>query len=364
MKTALFSRRRLPFFFHFFFVFTLTKFFFSFLFLYTPLSSSPLLILVQSTFLSSTSSLQQSNMTDLFVFFKSSPNSEFALSLSQDLQSATFPVDLRFRYSFVGFSSTNTTDPPNLAFSPYDRDLVNRTLESDNPQELIALVQDFFIFRYAALETDFKWILRASDRMLFNIDLLLPLMKELEQQYNPLTEFVVRGNCIVKGPAFLEDHVGVLFSRFAFQKLFNRAEETLRGFEKLQDRRRCDMRLAWLLEELAFDVGNAQSTAFIGADFSDEEIGFINGDSLFELPDCPPILNQEGCRHYIAPIKDIVFFHTASRMTFSKQKQLFQAIGQLSPEVHFYMGEFHIAFIPKLCRKSPESLTDKRFVHA
>jgi hypothetical protein len=65
------------------------------------------------------------NFYDLFIFFLTSPQSDRVKPLHSYLRSAKLPLNLKFRYSFVGYSSENTTDPPNLA-------LTNRYLSKMN----------------------------------------------------------------------------------------------------------------------------------------------------------------------------------------------------------------------------------------
>jgi hypothetical protein len=229
------------------------------------------------------------------------------------------------------------------------------------------LVKYFFIFDYAAHETDFRWIVRAFDDMVPNLELLYPLMVELDKQYNPLKEVVVRGNCIVNGPVYLQGGAGTILSRAAFEMLAGHMEETLDHYQEIQRDNYDDIIFGWLLERLDIPLVTTQSTAFLGYEFEGSGKYAMRTGNFSVLPECPERLDQEGCRRYVAPVRNIVFHHGGTpgkrNLHFNEHLEQFKNLWSAPLDVQYYIGQHSFGWIPHMCRGTPSENPSAPFVH-
>jgi hypothetical protein len=85
--------------------------------------------------------------SDLFIFFQSHENSNRVLPLHSYLRSATFPSEFTFGYTFVGYSSKNETNPPNLVPPSLYGDVLTRpSIAALDDWRIPIFVNYFFIF--------------------------------------------------------------------------------------------------------------------------------------------------------------------------------------------------------------------------
>jgi hypothetical protein len=202
--------------------------------------------------------------------------------------------------------------------------------------------------------------------MIPNINLIFPLMIELEKQYDPLTDFVVRGNCIVHGLSYPQGGVGTIISRFAFKTMSDKMEAmlpilplgTLSGYD--------DMLFGAMIKKLNISVAETQSTAFLGYRFDGPGEPAMRTGNFSGLPPCPVRLDQEGCRRYFAPVRDIVFHHDGTdgprSLDFEEELEMMRNLWNAPPDVQWYVAEFHEGYIPRMCRRTPPAPGKGRFV--
>jgi hypothetical protein len=311
--------------------------------------------------------------SDLYIFFQCDSRSDRLGHLHEYLGTATIPPGLRFNYSFVGFSDWNQTDPPYLAPSRRYRDIARSAILNGNIWSRF-LVDYFFIFDYAAHETDFRWILRAFDDMIPNMDLLLPLVRHLDLQYDPLTQFVVRGNCIAKRHgAYPQGGVGTILSHFACQQLSARATEAIRGyinnsFPEIADDLYDDSYFGFFLKSLGIDIAETQSTAFLGRRFEGAGAIAMETGVFTGLPLCPEKIDQWGCRRFLSPVRDIVFHHegaqTPRSRNFTDHYRIMRNLWTAPENIQFHMGEYNLMVIPQMCQNPAPQTSGPRFLHA
>jgi hypothetical protein len=232
------------------------------------------------------------------------------------------------------------------------------------------LLQYFFIFDYAAHETDFRWIVRAFDDTVPNVDLLAPMLADLEADFDPLTDFVLRGNCIVQGEPHFQGASVTLLSRFAFEQLSNFTYAQWAARNCTLNSRLCydDIQFGWILEQIGIPIGPLQNTAFLGYSVTKDGAAAMETGNFSALPRCPERLNQNGCRRYFAPVCEIVFHREGTNRlrwrTFSDHRRVLKNLWNAPPQVQFHVGEYLLSYQASMCwKESVDRPRNQRFVH-
>jgi hypothetical protein len=248
------------------------------------------------------------SVTSIFAIFMSDYNSTRIPDLVNYLKESRIPQNIDFEYWFINYTRRNVTElrsvyPPdeyraamkfNPRFKRFRRDL---DLSS----------KFFFSLRFFELNSTARWLYRATDDTIINFPNLLPFMRFLERQYNPLTETAIIGNCMdIKRFSYLQGGSGILFSRYAALKLVNARDEFLSKLNRPED-----VFLVKYLEEAGGSLYGSTSEYFIGHDILAEHRLLIWNKSLNLLPGCPDpgTIWRRECRTFVSPLKDIVFWH-------------------------------------------------------
>jgi hypothetical protein len=141
---------------------------------------------------------------------------------------------------------------------------------------------------------------------MINFDRLSAYMGEIEKGHDALTEFVIRGECIVNGPLYPQGGSGVLFSRHAVERLIPLSRYSIWGFwEDCPDKR-----LGRLTAVLGIDGGECASSAFLGSLLDLRTIARIDARDFAALSPCPRERTRVGrCKSLVSPVNRYVFFH-------------------------------------------------------
>jgi hypothetical protein len=132
-------------------------------------------------------------------------------------------------------------------------------------------------------------------------------MNELSQKFDPLHEVIVRGDCIINGPVYPQGGSGVVLSRQAVEQLAPFGNYSIWGFWE-----GCpDMRLGRLMNKIFHGTAWYTSTAFLGSSLDGSDFSRIYRGNFSGLPHCPDptTFSQIGCRRFLAPLQQVVFFH-------------------------------------------------------
>jgi hypothetical protein len=273
---------------------------------------------------------------------QSAPQVERGFALDRVYQERGFPPDVNVNYTFVGLLPTNTTRPPNIAMPD------NYLQWSDYPNgehqwPIRETAKIFFIFHYALENTTARWIYRAFDDIMVNWRLLGDYLRALESKYDPRRDVVIRGDCIVNGPAYSQGGSGMLLSRRAVEEFAPMGNYTIWEVGRTCDHD--DKKFGALMYHLGINAGAHASSAFVGYNFRDEW-RFSEGNWT-GLPLCPNVttLSQDGCKKFVAPLSQIVFFHMSPFSLTSVRKA--QMIWRAPQWVRFFRPW---GYIPELCR--------------
>jgi hypothetical protein len=164
----------------------------------------------------------------------------------------------------------------------------------------------FYSFQYALSDPSVRWVYRGYDDILINFHLLLPYMVELSRKYDPLNEFIVRGDCVVNGPVYAQGGAGMVLSRRAVEVLSRKARHAIWDINGDFD----DQRLGYVFENLKWNAGECSSSAFLGFSFEKAEWQRVEKGDFDRLEECErPKEWENGCRRFLLSARQIVFFH-------------------------------------------------------
>jgi hypothetical protein len=290
-------------------------------------------------------------VTDLHLFLQADFYSSRGFHLYDYYQSITFPPQIDFHYCFVGLLPRNTTKPPNIAMPDRYLDWESYPLQDGQNYPIHETAKRFFVWNYVLEHTDARWIFCGFDDIYINFDLLLPYMLALERRWNPLEDIVIRGDCIVNGPIYLQGGAGSVFSRAAVRQLAPLGNYTVWGIWQEHD----DQRLGRTIDQANIDIVYTSSSAFWSCDWGDEKFRGLETGNYSDLDvqnPCPKIseLDRNGCRKYLAPINQVVFFHT-KYTNFDQRMQMTKNVWNAPPWLFFYHYE---GWLSQPCRYTGE----------
>jgi hypothetical protein len=255
------------------------------------------------------------SQSEVFVSSTSSPDWMFyiqaslfesqAMEFDRYMVTTRFPPGVTFPYTFVGLFDENTTSPPNLAIP---RDYVNWSNYAPELERwpIRTAAGQFYAFEYALRETNARWIGRLFSDTVINFDRLLPYMRELDRRYDPLTDVVLRGDCVAPGFPYLQGGSGYILSRRALEVLVPYARYSIWGFWEDHD----DQRLGHVMGRLRIHAYPCGSSAFIGIRVRDEDWERITQGNWAGMITCPmQMVMGKPCPRFVAPVSQIVFHH-------------------------------------------------------
>jgi hypothetical protein len=211
---------------------------------------------------------------------------------------------VKFNYVFSGLLEKNTTDPPNIAMPD------NYLNWKSCPEQFRKWMgrftaQYFWSFKYILFNTSARWIWCGDDDILINFELLPRYARRLARLYDPLRDFVVRGECIKYGVVYPQGGSGIVFSRRAIEMMEPFANFSIWGFwEKYPDRR-----VGVVIGKVHRDVGSCASSAFLGSFLPRGNFSMLKTGNFSGLEPCPPSQHGRECRVGSAPVNQVVFFH-------------------------------------------------------
>jgi hypothetical protein len=288
----------------------------------------------------------------LVAFFLTDIGCERVPILYRFLRSCDWPNG--FSYYFVNYSRRNLTSPPSLAPSARYRRLLDIAAIGGQwgpitkSSELYA--KFFFALDFFLSTTSARWMWRGTDDVVINVPRLVPLIAALEERYNPLREFVAKGNCMTgtsygQEIPFLQGGAGYLLSRFACHQLLPWAKYVQLTGVKEEDAHFGD----FLRTEMNVSGPDMTSSAFLGYTIHPPGQRALIKKNFTVLGVCGDpndgYQGWAGCGKFRAPLSNIVFFH--QHLQFSKYSvKLAKAVFGAPDWVWWWMTDFE----PHLCR--------------
>jgi hypothetical protein len=192
---------------------------------------------------------------------------------------------------------------------------------------------------YFLKNTSANWFVRITDDVYVNRYRLPEFLRELNEKFNPLTDFYVGGCCLdyVKEP-LLQGGAGFVVSRFAAQMFVSQEFDWLRTMAYYDD-----WHFSRALPKMGFPLYNASSGRFIGHPQRKwERLRYAVG----MLRKCPELKALPYCNALLTKVRDTVFFHDDQKY-FSEQRW-FRFVQSVRDDVYWYQNGVSAA----LCRKT------------
>jgi hypothetical protein len=261
-----------------------------------------------------------------------------------------------FTYFLVNYTRKNNTALRSLAPPQWCDDFVQRSVVAGHmaPDRKSAelLAKFFFAMAFFLAHTAEPWMWRGTDDVLINFPRLPGLIADLNRRYRPLDEAVFQGHCIIYlpvNPPFMQGGSGYLLSRFACQYLVPAVNYIAANAIPPEDQY-IGRFLVDIFKVMPWRMTNHR---FMGFEFEEEERGWIMDRNFSYLPVCPtlPPRVQPGsmCLRFVAPIRDIVFFHQSVGGFGEYEIRMARAVFAAPEDVHWWI----YAYMSKLCKNWP-----------
>lgn len=152
------------------------------------------------------------------------------------------------------------------------------------------ICQDAFLFPFKSAmldfmnNTDLHWFIRTTDDVYVGLSQIAKLIGDLEKQYNPLQDIVVKGNALVTGDwFFLHGGSGWIMSRAAVEKLLS-----LEKIKPFNDRETDDTQIVYYFKLMGIDATNSDSLSIIGTPINkSQKFEVLHKENYNELHCCP-----------------------------------------------------------------------------
>ena len=202
-------------------------------------------------------------------------------------------------------------------------------------------------------KTDASWFIRICDDTFVNMKTFKSFLDDLNQNYNPIKQFIVQGNCIGKewkSYAYIQGGAGIIFSRFAAEQLLNEYDSFQNICNKIIND---DTSLGIWLNSKNYSAYNATNRFFIGHHF--RQVQFIDNflTKNFILPNCPSkyaIHPNKGCRSFLTKLKSITFWH--DKVKFHQFMPFAETVlANISDNIYYYQ----VSEKPEACFGTPDT---------
>jgi hypothetical protein len=274
------------------------------------------------------------------------PSSSCALRLDEYIRTAgeDFLTSHVLRYFFVNFRPVNLTNPPNLATTRAFYNLTRWAFPRGRADVLDILAKRFFSMQYFLTETDAHWFYSGLDHSIINFRLLRPFLQSLATAHSPTRDFVVYGQCV-----FSQDQVypqggsGIIMTRFAARAILDalrRGDLAMGGMD--------DMALGHILRHFRYPPFQMTHPAFSGYHFDGDTSRAIIDGNFAGFRTCASRIRAqlEGmCRPFVAPLRDVVFFHVDGTQDIEWMLTLSDAVFRAPERVSYSV----VGYRPELC---------------
>jgi hypothetical protein len=206
---------------------------------------------------------------------------------------AVYPL---LRYAYVNYHSENSTDGKFLALPGFWTEKVRELGRDLNSKSTTLVAMDFFSLTYFLEKRREPWFYRGVDDSIMNLPRLPSFLGDLNSRFDPLTDVVVRGDCVMsKGYLFIQGGSGFICSRAAARRLNN-----ITAFMKVWALAE-DVTMGLFLDSLGIGVLNSCSGAFMGH-------GTVLASSTRRTVKCPTH-NTSRVPIHLERVRDLLVYH-------------------------------------------------------
>jgi hypothetical protein len=193
--------------------------------------------------------------------------------------------------------------------------------------------------KYFLENTSANWFVRITDDVYVNRYRLPEFLRELNEKYNPTTDFYIGGCCLdyVKEP-LLQGGSGFVVSRYAAQLFLAQDLEWLRTMAYYDD-----WHFSRAIPMIGLSLHEASSGRFIGHPQRKwERLRYFLGS----LRSCPELKALPFCASLLTRVSDTIFFHDDQKHY--SEFRWFRYVHTIPDDVYWYQNGVSAA----LCRKT------------
>jgi hypothetical protein len=241
----------------------------------------------------------------------------FTVPLSQRLnQSESYllqhlPLEgIDFDYRWIGASPHNNTKLHYLTPPRNLSDEIHNECKGGchNERNIDLAIKDIFSLNYHAEESNADWMFRTTEDMIINFNQFPLYLSELQRNYNPQKDVVIRSNCLeFSGTLYPQGGTGVLFSKAASIRLARNHHKMIQFWRESED-----ITLVVFFQQFGLQMIDTDDPHFLGLGW--DSIQAFQEKVSRTTQKCPQSVRVSNCRrHFNAFLDEVVFYHTETR---------------------------------------------------
>jgi hypothetical protein len=201
-------------------------------------------------------------------------------------------------YAYVNYDSRNSTATKTLALPQFWPNFVKMRRSDLDFKSQFLVAMDFFSLTYFLEQRTEPWFYRGICDSFLNLKRLPSFLSELTESFNPWTDSVVRGDCVVsRGILFLQGGSGFLCSRAAAQRMNNITQflQLWVGYE--------DATMGPFLKSVGISIHDSCSGAFMG--HGPDEVSDVDHAQRCPVRD----LKRVPVPYHVERVRDLFAYH-------------------------------------------------------
>jgi hypothetical protein len=240
----------------------------------------------------------------VFAVFLTVPHSPRIPIIESFLRQTMTPEAFQsFRYAYVNYRLTNSTDSKYLAVPPFWFDIVRSQRPRLDDKSVSLVAMDFFSLSYFLEKRREPWFFRAIDDTVINLRRVRSFLNGLNAEFDGRRDVIVRGNCVVfQGIIYIQGGSGFVCSRAA-ARLLNNVTRFLAQWRIAED-----TTMGPFLDSLGIGARNCCSGAFMGH-------GSGRHSELPSVKQCP---GHDWARaplpRIVEPVRDLLSYHRPNQI--------------------------------------------------
>jgi hypothetical protein len=167
-------------------------------------------------------------------------------------------------------------------------------------------MKDVFAFNYHAEESNASWMIRATDDMVINFDLLPEYLRDLQNRYDPNTDVVIRSHCLqFNDKLYPQGGSGAIFSRAASVLLSRDTQGMIANWIESED-----ITLGNYIEKKGIEMVSTIDPHFLGLGWGTVEAFEQRIQTVSDVCEPPDPTRTDCVRCFVAPLREVVFYHS------------------------------------------------------
>jgi hypothetical protein len=280
--------------------------------------------------------------SSLTAFFLTDTNSGRIPALRDYIEASRIPESVAFDYWFVNWTAENDTQkralyPPDEYRSLQNGDPGKRwSFTCPNLMSCDLIAKMFFSLRFFLENSSSLWFYRGTDDVAFNFPLLEFFLRDLHSKYVPERDFAFIANCIHSNTGtFPQGGSGFVLSRAAVRRI----EPLARDFMRQLHSRPEDLAFGDFLASIGGSMA-AMTSPFMMGHFAGSYLEQAIAENFTKIEECPAAVEDvsDGCRRFLAPVRDVVIFHANLGLQLDRNKKDVAHVFGADPALYWWMS--------------------------